>query len=286
MFRTALLTIIILLLISSKSYSQIPNGSFENWSNGHPTGWHYHNETPFNCMSQDINAFEGSSAVRSTLVQPGPVVIYDGLITGNFDPTNPSFSVANGFIPINNKPSKLFGWYILQNNSIDTFTVMIDLKKNGTIIGSGDFSTLNETSLYTQFAVDINYSSAEIPDSFQIVITYNHRSYQVNSGNAGAYFIVDSLNFDLTSSINELSNNKTNIKVFPNPTNQQLTFQQLNEQAIERICIFDPSGKIIETLEPNAFYCNLNLDNYEAGAYLYHIWLENSLPISGHFIKL
>ena len=273
--------LIVFLFLTSICISQIPNPSFENWTSNSPDGWHDINEQgPYDFVTQEANAHDGNSAVRSSTLQTGPVVNYSIFLTSNFSTW---VDAMYGYVSTSVKPYKLRGWYILENDGVDTLVVNIQLKKNGIVIGSGDFETWSATSIYTQFELDINYSSGDMPDSMRIEFDFNHAN--VTSNTAGRYFIIDDLTLDLTNSISESENTPNNLKVYPNPTNNLLTFQNLNSSNISTIEIYDLTGKLVHSSTPNTSYHHVNIESQESGIYIYKVWIGGGSIITGRIVK-
>jgi len=170
---------LLFLFAANFSFGQIPNPSFENWTGSQPDGWRAYWNSPFSPYTFETistNAHNGSKAVKSDIVLTGPIYNPSGLY---------SASEATGFyFPISSKPTKLKGWYILQTNGLDTFTVNVTMKYQSAVIGQGEFTSTTTNLNYSEFINYINYSSSATPDSMKIVITFNHRD--VGSGHAGS----------------------------------------------------------------------------------------------------
>ena len=231
------------IIFSVHFYAQIPNASFENWTFNQPDGWTSKNNpptTPWTFETQVNNTHLGNFAVKSeyVLCSSGSSyqVLNSGIYTGN--------ATSHYYVPMgNNKPTKLFGWYI-HYNMADSFTVDIRLKSGGLQIGSGTFATKTASPAYSQFTVNINYTSVAIPDSFHIAITWAHcpattincSCYQLS----GTYYIVDDLSFDTNVGLIESSINKT-IKLYPNPARSSLTIQ--TQEDITSLTIYDTIGE-------------------------------------------
>ena len=276
-----------LMFIAILAFGQIPNPSFEQWTGSKPNGWHsYFDGAPYTFETQDNNPYQGSYAIRSSIVQTGPVANVAGIVTGDVTWTgyNPTMN-QYGFIPTTAKPTKLFGWYILHNNNLDTMTANVWFKNSGNVIGTGEFKTTASNTIYTQFIVNINYTSSLQPDSFKIFITFNHRTPS-SFNNAGAYFIIDSLRFDNTVGINENNRTENSVKIYPNPTNALLMFQTFDNSAKIKIAeIYNSNGQLVDKLNPNETSFSIDIEKYKSGLYSYKLTFDNETVKTGRIVK-
>lgn len=271
------------ILCGLNLFGQIPNGSFETWtvnawSNPQPQGW-YVQTTPVNCTAQYTAAYQGLSACKlESFYWMGKWV--DTYVTTGTTSTG-------YYVPMSNKPTKLFGWYMYQS-FLDSLTFSISVKSAGNVIGTGAFSTINTATAYTQFTANINYTSTAVPDSFRIILSINHARPlpQFNAfGNGGSYFIVDDLKFDTNVGIHE-NNFSSSIKTYPNPTNDFLVFQNVdNSTQISSIEIFDVKGQLIKKHFTNEKIFELNVRDYNSGLYFYKITDNAGNTKTEKFIK-
>ena len=84
------------------------------------------------------------------------------------------------------------------------------------------------------------------------------------------------------SSINENDFN-SNISIYPNPVNSEVVTIE-SKYFIEYAEIFDLSGKLIKSSVINAFNKTLNLKDFNKGAYLLKLTLENQANVSKNLI--
>ena len=250
-----------LLFLTSLCFGQIPNPSFENWTGTQPDGWMAYRTNPFSPFifeTINTNAHNGAKAVQSDIVLTGPIYNPSGLFSGN---------QSSGFyFPITTKPTKLKGWYILQTNGLDTFTVNVTMKKQGAIIGQGEFTSTTTNLNYAQFSANINYTSAVTPDSMKIIISFNHAT--AGSGHAGSYFILDDLTLDQTIGVEDISNEPT-IQFSPNPAQNKITITQNTDQQTN-IKLFDLNGAIIHQWQLNNTSQTFDISPLTNGIY----WLQ------------
>ena len=282
------ITILMQMFISVVAFGQIPNASFEQWTGSRPTGWHsYFDGAPYTFETQDNNPYQGSYAVRSSIVQTGSVSNVAGIMTGDVTWSGYNQNLNQyGFIPATTKPTKLLGWYILHNNNNqDTLTANVWFKKSANIIGTGEFKTTTANTQYNQFMLNINYTSLLQPDSFKIFITFNHRNPS-SFNNTGAYFIVDSLRFDNIVGIQETNKIENLIKIYPNPTNGLSTFQNFDSGVKIKIAeIYNSNGQLVDKLILNDTAFSIDFEKYSAGLYSYKLLFDNDTIKTGRIVK-
>lgn len=268
---------LLFLLSANFSFGQIPNPSFENWTGPQPDGWRAYWNSPFSPYTFETistNTHNGSKAVKSDIVLTGPIYNPSGLYSG---------SEATGFyFPIMSKPTKLKGWYILQTNGLDTFTVNVTMKYQSTVIGQGEF-TSNVTNLtYAEFITNINYSSSATPDSMKIVITFNHR--KSGSGHEGSYFIVDDLSLSQTSGLDE-NQHTPFVQISPNPATSSIEIKTSNAEQIQSFQFINSFGEVLKTIQSTDLTEPIDISNFANGVYFYRLFTTDNFIQTGKFIK-
>lgn len=259
------------------SFGQIPNPSFETWTGQHPDGWRaYWNPpySPYTFETTTTNVHNGSIAVKSDIVLTGPYFNPSGLYSAS-DTTDYYFSITT-------KPLELKGWFILQTNGLDTFTVNVTMKSSGVIIGQGEFTSFTTNLTYSEFTTNINYSVSAIPDSMKIVVTFNHGTPW--SGHSGSYFILDDLYFGLVDGINE-NHNSQSFQVTPNPVTKDLHIIASNNEQIKSFEIINSFGQVLKTINEPTTNENIEVSNLSNGIYYYRINSSEGILKTGKFIK-
>lgn len=280
--KNYLLSFLTILLAKTIS-CQIPNASFENWTAAQPNGWtamFTQPYSPYTFETPSTNAYAGTKALKSEVLQmPTPTVfIASGVYTGS--------STTNYYVPIGPKPSILYGWFIFQKAGFDYLSFNISVKSGGTVVGTGSFTTATTNTIYTQFIMNITYTSVAVPDSFRIGLSINDAGPQFTKpGNLGTYLIVDNLSFDVNVGVNKY-NLDHSLQMFPNPTSDQLIFQLLdNDSKIENIEIYDAKGSLVSknNIADKIFIIDVN--NYSDGIYLAKVKDKNGQTTTRRFIR-
>jgi len=179
---------ITIFVFFTQAFAQIPNGDFESWTAGNPTGWLTDNAvgvaTP---ITQTSDAHGGSSAVRGEVLNffgnPYPGYIYN---------------YGNAF-PISQRYAQLNGYYKLSPQGNDRFYIVVWFYSKGQLVAE-NYGQFGAASSYTQFSVPLIYLTADIPDSANIFIAAGEDTSQTSqNANIGTVFYVDDLSFSGTA---------------------------------------------------------------------------------------
>lgn len=250
-----------LLLVFGKTFCQIPNSGFENWTNfgsyEDANGWISHNataafqgifpcvkvspgQTGNYCVSLVTNTYMPSGSMAGIIFSGQPIL-----------PTSPSGQKFRGF-PHTTRPLTLDGFCMHRsplsnsncqitvyatkwnpnNNSRDTICYM-------TSVFSG---TVNS---WTPFSINLSagYKSMNNPDSCLITMKSNINTFNLSSS-IGDFLTVDNLSFNgIMTSISEIKN-KDIVYVYPNPASQEINVIS-NNNNLSEILILDNFGKLI-----------------------------------------
>jgi hypothetical protein len=267
----------VLIFITNFAFGQIPNPSFETWTGQHPNGWRaYWNPpySPYTFETQSTSAHAGTVGVKSDIVLTGPYFNPSGLYSAS--------DTTNFYFPITTKPLELKGWFILQTNGLDTFTVNVTMKSAGVVIGQGEFTSFTTNLTYSEFTTNINYSISAIPDSMKIVVTFNHGTPW--SGHSGSYFILDDLYFGLVDGINELKKDPS-LMIFPNPAYNFISIGVSENNQIKKIEIVNSYGQISDCSELLINKNFLNLTQLANGLYSILVLTSDNKLMTAKFIK-
>ncbi len=267
---TAICIMVLLSMITDRTFAQIPNASFENWSGGNPVDWLTTNSPPsFVNVTQASPGHAGSFAAQGSIVSisgfPIPIVMVSG-------------PDGQGY-PNTSRPAALHGWYKYTPISGDAFVVVIALKKNGQGMGGGAFSTSAAQSTYREFVANILYSTGENPDSAVITAQITNGAGQTHAGSA---FILDDLFYGAASADVKVAGSDVPAKFvlnqnYPNPFNPSTTIRyELPKAANVRLEIFNMLGQQVATLvdgerAAGVYTAEFNALNLSSGTYFYKL---------------
>lgn len=288
-------TIFIVILFSAlfTLNAQIPNFSFENWTNGAnaaPDGWSDHgsNHAGFYPATQSTDAYHGSYAVHIENKIDATDTTYGNLYT-----TRPNG--GEGFGPafqINQRYDNLKGFYKFIALNGDSAQVIVYITKTGFVGPWGDLLAWGEENLgaattYTPFSVGyldslttfIYMDGTEIPDSGYISLC----AYKPIDGSeinlppqGNSVLIVDALNFDTyITGVNENMDITENFILYPSIGNGIFNVSfSTSENDYTTIKIYDLEGREITNLfsgsldSGNHEYC-YNISDLNNGNYLF-----------------
>ncbi len=238
----------------------IPNGNFESWTNGEPTYWFTNNNLTNYLIGLPVTGItpapEGDSCMA---VSPR--------ISSQIPFTIPA--VASVVFATQSRPLSFEGAY-KQSQLIlsDSANAWVSLFKVDTtnmteiIVGLGFLRITGGNSNWNNFAVPINYFSADLPDSCRVSIS--------GFGSANSICAFDNLRLTMTNSITESQSQNIDWMLYPNPTNENLTLSLaalgfLGETQLE---IFSTDGKLVHTEKMiNAMNPTLNIAHLPNGQY-------------------
>ncbi len=237
MNRVSLFSFMLVMLLTINSVAQVPNGDFEQWTNGIPNGW-WTNNIGVVTVEQTSDGHKGSAA-KGTVVKVLSNILPPLLVSGTFGYSG--FAVSERYLTLS-------GYYKLIPIGDDNLSVVASFNKNGTAIAVGGLQ-FYAASTYTYFSIPMFYLNDETPDTCIISITIADNNGPVNEGSV---FYIDDLSLSTTAtSVNdnrqpltfELNQN------YPNPFNPStiITFQIPFEEMVT-LNIYNSLGQNIKTL--------------------------------------
>ena len=273
----------------------IPNGDFENWTNGNPDSWSTYNDLATLLgivpapVTQETPAPSGNSYLKAT--SRFSFLAGDNIpgvaLLGNADFVNATGSIG---IPFTQTPAFFSGVFKHEIVSpTDSMIIVCQLTKwdpessSQISIGAAfGFNFGNSVSNWTNFSYPIQYESTELPDSLSIGV--------VSIGEDGASVSIDNLAFSSNGvgiEINPLL--ETSVSVYPNPCKNECFLDLSGIEALlnrgVKVEIIDMNGQVIETYsQVKTPLLSLNTSNFSSGKYIVRI--SNSyLRLNKTFIK-
>jgi hypothetical protein len=255
-----LYTLFFISTLSMLLFSQIPNNSFENWTDGQPDNWVTPNVPGLTAITPVSDAYEGSLAAR------GDVIATDW----------PPFLLT--VVPGEARPVSVRGHYKFFPTMGDEFWVLVSILKDTNLVGIGYYQTDDTKSSYTEFAADIEYVSSETPNLMSIMIVITG-SDDEEDPHIGSYFIVDDIQLSSISDVNDQVNsfNFSLNQNYPNPFNPATVISyQLSKEEFVKLQVYDIIGNEITTLVEDVKPAGIHTVNFNAaglsnGVYIYKI---------------
>jgi hypothetical protein len=179
------LSVLVVMGIAASASAQIPNPSFENWTNGFPDGWYTTNIPGF---VTPVTAVQPGAAGNFAL--QGEVVTFAGL--GSFPP------FVQAIFPVAERPAALTGSYMFSPVGGDSLFIDVAFYSQS-LLSSYGFGALVPPptgSSFQAFSVPIQYfDQTSIPDTCLIQITI----YGEDTVHVGSRMVIDNLAFSGTA---------------------------------------------------------------------------------------
>ncbi len=220
----------------------LPNGGFEEWANGVPTGWSANNIGPLSLfpVTQSADAHSGSSAARGEVLPPP---------SGSQDPYAPV--LQNLGAAISSNPGALTGWYKFDaTTAVTQFAVSITLLDAGSgFVGIGLLTITDEASGYTQFSVPIDYGFGNGNPAVSAVVSIGLGAEGENPG-VGSWFVVDDLALTTGTSVQELDLGGVSVgQPYPQPVASELSIPvELASAQVLILEVLDTRGSRVAVL--------------------------------------
>ncbi len=287
--KRIIFSVLFLMIINTLIAQSIPNGGFENWSNGDPVGWvTYNGLYPFLGLSAPpvemlTPAPEGNFAVKmSSLLNATTGETFPGFCyLGNMDPLTGTGSIGlpfNSFgIPFSSMPPMFSGKF--QHHIINpgdtaiiacVFTKWDPLSAAQTEVSVATMISTVEVPNWTDFSVPfITNASAGQPDTMSI--------YLFSMGGDGASLSVDQLAFGGAVNVTYQETTPNDVLLFPNPAREEIWIESTmfgNENI--QVSIFDMSGQCVDKVIWNSGGLRkLDISGMSSGSYV--VELKSSL---------
>jgi len=289
------ITVLTFLLLNGFSQN-VPNPGFEAWIDygayEDPKNWNSPNEATSGLnvftVTKSTDVYAGNYAVKleSKNILGGVFKVPGTITLGEFDINfnNQTAEIVGG-VPFSSRPDKFKGQFKYFPKQSDFMEAVVLLYKYDQAtglrdtLGQGHFSTADTVDAWMPFEMDIMYSSFEEPDSLNIIIVASDAFNAVQ----GSTLHVDSLMFEYATGLEESIFEHGQAKVYPNPCDQQITFEIPENWENTLISIFNAKGKAIHSGEfrnRNAIFQTLSYPN---GTYFYQLVSGREMK-SGTFI--
>ena len=273
-----------MVMLSIPVFGQIPNASFENWTNRgsyeNPDGWSTMNNTTSisNVYTATIGTpgNPGNSFLKLTSKRIGNDVVGGLAVSGVLDSV--SKSPISGF-PFLERPKSFIGkwqYMAVSPGLIDiTLTKWNAVKSKRDTIAKADFILVDMVMFWDNFKIDFNYLKSDFPDS---CIIFLNPSGKTPSG--GDYLWLDDLSFEgnVSTGLLRYSDINSSFSVFPNPTSDfveiQLNGLKGNSLKIE---LMDLKGTILvsKDIDPLILTNTIDIRSLSKGNYIVRLISES-----------
>ncbi len=281
--------LLLLLLLPAGSQAQIPNASFENWTQTtalNPDGWITFNLTGFAVpITRSTTPHSGQYAVQGSVVN---VAYVNELM--------PAYLYS--YFGYHGRPASLNGWYQFTSAGHDSLEITVALYRNGLseFVSSGSWSARTSTTGYTQFSIPLEYFSGLAADTAVVwVITANGDNDTVHLGTT---FILDDLSFEGTvAGITPPASQKPITYAldqnYPNPFNPSTTIRfALPEAGHVRLSVYNLLGERVampvdEIRQAGTYDQRFDASALPSGTYFYRLEVQSTNGSQGqNFVQV
>ena len=214
----------------------VPNGGFENWTNGEPDDWTTSNGVA-KVITQSSDVFSGSLAVRGQTVEVN---------NDNVEVSLEAQGSGNGF-PISERFNLLTFRYKLDNGNNDKLIVAISMRTETLTIGTGLLEIENKAEDWALASVQIDYTDPATPvQAFLQIFLVDGTGGDPPSKDA--FFIIDDVELvSSTTAIESLDMSTNNLSIAPQPSNEVVDLTINSKNGIEdlTLLLFDMNGRKI-----------------------------------------
>lgn len=287
--------------VSAMAMGQVPNGSFETWSNytslitgitvDQPDNW----DTP-DRLAADLGITDRLTEKESTEVQDGsfaakmtskeltvlgsPLDVPGTVTTGKLDFDFATFtpSISGGY-PYTGRPDDLTGYYEYAPAGTDTAYIGITLTSNGNVVGGGSFTATSATVGYQMFDITLTYFLPDDPDTLFIIAS---SSASFSSVSPGSEFYLDNLKFTGASGVAGWTALGIKPDVYPNPANNTINISDPKDYPV-MIEMYNLQGQRVASQELQPDMNAIDISSFSGGLYTYRILDKGSVVFSGKF---
>lgn len=282
--RIILFFFLLLFAASGNSFSQLLNGSFEQWQNGEPVSW-VSNDISGDMISQSSDAYDGNSSIK--------IQAADFMGTG-FPPFFFSSDLERNGHPINQRYSNLKGYYKLSAFGEDVLWISVVItESDSTVLGGGMIYLHEEKTNWTEFNIPINYDN-NIGTPQMVYVTVALLDTGAGGANINSIAFLDKFSLENTTPVEdeiEIVDNFILEQNYPNPFNPSTIINfQLPEDGFVSLKVYDILGNEIMNLieeEKTAgrYEVNFNASNFASGVYIYRLEIYSDNLKTADFIS-
>lgn len=270
--------ILLFSLISNLAFGQIPNGSFDNWTNANgydvPTDWDNlnpitHNSNIYTCIQYSPGYVGSSFLTLMTMNVPGKGIVPGRVVSGKIDTI--TYLPISGY-PFTSRPQKLnYSMQFMPASQDDSVYVSVLLTKWNMSISQRDTVAYGANYYYSmahQWFNDfcyLNYQSGDNPDSAMIVISSSSHTPLESS-----YIYIDNLQFSgAVTAIFDTQSNNDNFSIYPNPTTDNINIVSNSNEKFS-LNIFNSLGEKVYSVKATSNF-KLETSNFTSGLYIIQI---------------
>ena len=267
------LLLVLFIALTYSAVAQIPNGDFENWTNGSPDSWITNNIPGFETVTQTTFSYSGYAL-------SGQVISYLGY--GNLTPVVISESGDGLGFTISQQYRSLKGYYAFKPVGGDIINITVLLNDaNGAGVAGGALQITQASDNYVPFAVPI----VPVPDggvaAYCIITISIAGPISGGDDHTGSQMFIDNLELSLEN-VSAVDDNLNKLDFalnqnYPNPFNPATVISyQLAATSQVSLKVYDVIGNevadLVNKVQPAGKYkVTFNAADLPSGIYFYQL---------------
>lgn len=262
--------------------AQVPNGGFESWSGGEPTGWITLNMLDPDLATQGMPGAVGTSCIVLTTQNVEGFGVFPSIVT-----TGDMLTESDGF-PYTQRPGSLNGSLKFSLAQPDTASILVVLSRWNAAtqerigVAGGFISITLEAETWMLFDIPLIYSDAGNPDTASIVMM----SGTGLPGSAGTALSVDDLHFTGTAAgMDEATANSGLLRVFPNPANELINVLSTDGGQLRALNVWSVEGRLVRTEPVLADRATVDVSGLQPGSYVMRAERADGTVLTTRFVK-
>jgi len=216
------------------SISQVPNASFENWTqvNGilEPDGWSTNNYAGNISIKQDTSSKDGKFALG--IINNGPGI-------------EPTEGIAYSYFKIPSGAETLYAYINIKDRMSSSGFFYINIESRGLPQVEKRQIGISDTIIPNYEIIKIPLDFSQTPDSVYIEFMVGCTCFTNTS-----QVVVDALSFKPLMNVQQFQNDNNIIIIYPNPIRETINFNLPEDEKVVKVEILDLSGKEVLPLLP------------------------------------
>jgi hypothetical protein len=281
-----ILTLSIFCLAWTANAQQLGNSGFETWTGNVPPPWGTLDQamaaaglsgSTYVTKSSSPNTGSFAAQIQTQAAPLIGTVVQGALIYGTITINVSTQKATFKGLPYTNMPTGTT-YYIKGTLATgDTTGVYVMLSKWNAIsgkrdtLGKGIDTVVSLSGTYVMRTVPIKYTLAGTPDSIQYIIASSGKK----TPPLGTVITVDDVNLDFPTGISEPLFTASELSLYPNPAQDQVTLVSNNDKA-RFISIYDLSGRMLMSRFITDRSILIDLKDFQNGLYTYKISDQNA----------
>ena len=310
-----LITSVVIVNFNVKGQGQIPDGGFEDsWVEKTPTNGKAKYDdlnngflitlnqlyalpldlgdaslTAFKEMNDVVHGKYSLKLVSSRMTsQYGHVFLPGAAGTIHIDIIGVDCKLGN---PFSSRPEALEGDRKYLPVGSDFGAIEIQLKRGGSVIGTGKQTMYSADPDWTRFRVPVTYTDAGSPDEI-IVVFASSGKYDFTDietlmeceGEVGSTLFLDNVSLSYEVGVKEMFDPAIKLSIYPNPSKERLSVQ-VGKETSGTVVVYDYLIRKMGEYPINGTQIDVDIQDYAAGSYLINVIENGKVITTGRFGK-